>query len=105
MFADLHIHSYYSRATSKDLNLDNLTKFARLKGLDILGTGYFLHPKWQEELKTKLDNELRFNGINFILSCEISLIYTQDKKSRRIHHLLLAPDFEVLQQITEWFSR
>src|SRR3989338_3214000 len=107
-FADFHIHSSYSRATSKDLNLESLTKYAKIKGLNILGTGDFLHPKWQPELKTKLSEEngiYTYNGINFILSCEISLIYVQGKKQRRVHHILLAPNFEVLQQITEWFLR
>ncbi len=108
MLVDLHIHSSYSRATSKDLNLETLTKYAKIKGLDILGSGDFLHPKWQKELKGKFEEEngvYAYNGINFILSCEISLIYMQDKKQRRVHHILLAPDFAVLDQITEWFLR
>lgn len=108
IFTDLHTHSFYSRATSKDLNLENMAKFAKIKGLHVLGTGDFLHPKWQMELKSKLAENsgvYAYGGMNFVLSCEISLIYTQGKKQRRVHHLLLAPDFEVLGQITEWFSK
>lgn len=108
MFVDLHVHSPYSRATSKNISLEELSKYARMKGLDVIGTGDFLHPKWQKELKAKLaegNGTYAYNGINFVLSCEISLIYVQDRKQRRIHHVLIAPDFEVLQQITEWFLR
>ena len=54
IFADLHIHSRFSRATSKDLNLENLEKWARIKGIDLLGTGDFTHPKWLSELKENL---------------------------------------------------
>ena len=53
--ADFHIHSKYSRATSKDMDVDNLNKWAKIKGIDILGTGDFTHPLWLKELKEKLD--------------------------------------------------
>ena len=57
MFVDLHIHSRHSRATSKDLTVENLAKYAKIKGLDILGTGDFLHPQWIKEIKDKLKFE------------------------------------------------
>ena len=53
--ADLHVHSYYSRATSKQLNLEHLNKWAQLKGLQVVATGDFTHPKWLSELQEKLE--------------------------------------------------
>ena len=106
VFADLQIHSRFSRATSKHLNLSNLEKYARLKGLNLLGTGDFTHPKWIAELK----NELKENGsgiltsksgFKFVLQGEISNMYTQDGKGRRIHSLLMARNFEVVEQINK----
>jgi len=107
IFADLHIHSKYSRATSRNLDLDNLARYARIKGLDVLGTGDFTHPLWMNELKQKLKGEggiYSYGGMNFILSCEISLMYRQDGKGRRIHHILLAPSLDVASQINEWLD-
>ena len=102
--ADLQIHSRFSRATSSHLNLANLEKYARIKGLSLLGTGDFTHPEWLAELKKELKDDgsgiLTSNtGFNFVLQGEISNIFTQDGKGRRIHNLLLAPNFEVVGQI------
>jgi len=102
--ADLQIHSRFSRATSSHLNLANLEKYARIKGLSLLGTGDFTHPEWLAELKKELKDDgsgiLTSNtGFNFVLQGEISNIFTQDGKGRRIHNLLLAPNFEVVDQI------
>ena len=110
VIADLHLHSRYSRACSKDITLQNLEKFAKLKGLNLLGTGDFQHPKWLPELKKELvDNGKGIlhtkTGFPFILQTEISLIYTQDGKGRRIHNLVLAPNFEVADQIVEYFLK
>lgn len=106
LFADLHIHSPYSRAVSRNMTLDVLAQKGREKGLDILGTGDFSHPLWLKELKERLsgDGIYKYNGMNFVLSNEISLIYTQDGKGRRVHHILLAPDFDVVQQITDFLG-
>jgi len=111
LIADLHIHSKYSRACSKDLNIENLVKWARIKGVDLLGTGDFTHPKWLEEIKSKLKGE---NGIYwyndskgrfpFILSSEISLIYTKNGKGRRVHLVYLAPSIEVVEKINSWLD-
>ena len=105
-YGDFHIHSSHSRACSKDLDIKNLEKYARMKGLHIIGTGDFQHPKWIKELKTNLTDD--GSGIlktktdfPFICTSEISLMYTQDKKGRRIHFLLFAPNLEVVDQITE----
>ena len=107
---DLHIHSKYSRATSKDLTLENLEKYARIKGLDVLGTGDFTHPTWFKELKEKLTEDgtgilKSKTGFNFLLQTEISLIYKQDGKGRRIHHPILAPSLAVVRQINEFLSK
>ncbi|MCF7910156.1 endonuclease Q family protein [Candidatus Pacearchaeota archaeon] len=110
IFADLHIHSRFSRACSKDLNVENLAKWAKIKGLDLLGTGDFTHPVWLEELKEKLvDNGKGFfihkqTGFPFILTGEISLMYSQGGKGRKIHIVLLVPSFEVVDKINNYFD-
>lgn len=106
-FVDLHLHSKYSRACSTSISLDTLTENAKLKGLNVLGTGDFSHPKWNGELKSRLSEEsgiYEYKGVKFILSNEISLMYKQDGKGRRIHHIILAPSFEVAEQINEFLK-
>ena len=110
IIADLHIHSKYSRATSKQLNIQNLEKYARLKGPNLLGTGDFTHPLWIKELKSELTEDgtgilKTKTGFNFILQTEISLMYTQDGKSRKIHNVILARNFGVVEQITEQLKK
>jgi len=110
LFADLHIHSRFSRACSKELTVPNLVKWARIKGIGLLGTGDFTHEVWLSELK-ELKEE---NGIlwyeddkgkfPFILSSEISLIYTHNGKGRRIHLLYLAPSIETVEKINVWLD-
>ena len=106
LIADLQIHSRFSRATSSSLNLPNLEKYAKIKGVNLLGTGDFTHPKWLAELKNELKEDgsgilTSKTGFNFVLQGEISNIYTQDGKARRIHTLLLARNFEVVEQINK----
>ncbi len=107
VISDLHIHSRFSRATSRQLNIPNLVKYARIKGLNLLGTGDFTHPEWLKELRNCLSEDgsgilKTKEGFPFILQAEISLIYSQGGKGRRIHHVLLAPDLETVGQINEW---
>jgi len=109
IIADLHLHSRYSRACSAELTIPNLEKWAGIKGLGLLGTADFCHPKWFAELKKELRQDgtgiLRTkNGFPFVLQNEISLIYTQGYKGRRIHLVVLAPGFEVVEQITEYLK-
>lgn len=104
IISDLHLHSRFSRATSKDITIDNLVKYARIKGLGMLGTGDFTHPLWIKELKEKLNEDgsgiLRTaDGFPFVLQTEISNIYTQDGKGRRVHNIILAPNIGVAEQI------
>lgn len=110
IISDLHIHSKYSRATSKQLNIENLEKYAKIKGINLLGTGDFTHPEWIKELKSELaEDETGIlktkTGFPFILQTEISLIYTDLGKGRRIHNVILAPSFDVVEQITEYFLK
>ncbi len=107
IIADIHIHSRFSRATSKQLNIENLEKYAKIKGVNLLGTSDFTHPEWIKELKQELTEDetgilKTKNNFPFILATEISLIYTQDNKGRRVHNVILAPNFDVVSQITEF---
>lgn len=110
IITDFQIHSRYARATSKDITLQNLEKWARVKGINLLGTGDFQHPKWFDEINENLEEDE--HGIlwsrtkfPFFWQTEISLIYTQDGKGRRVHHLILAPNKDVAKQIIESLSK
>ena len=105
--ADFHIHSKYSRATSKDMDLENLDKWAKVKGIKLLGTGDFTHPEWLKSLKEKLIPaepglfKLK-NGqssTRFILTSEISCIYSKKNRVRKIHIIVFAPSFDVVEKI------
>ena len=106
MIADLHIHSRFSRACSKDLNFENLVKWARIKGLNLLGTGDFTHPIWIQEIKDKLIEKnglYYYNDFPFIITGEISLIYTQGH-GRKVHLVLLVPSMEVAEKINSYLD-
>lgn len=101
---DAHIHSRFSRATSKQLDIGNLEKYGNIKGLNVLGTGDFTHPSWLSELKQNLREDgtgilKTRTGFNFILQTEVSLIYSQNNRTRKIHNIIFAPSFEVVEQI------
>ncbi len=107
--ADLHIHGKYSRGTSKNITISKLEKYAKIKGINLLGTGDFTHPKWIKHLEKELPTENKGiyytkNGFPFLFQTEISLVYTQGKKGRRVHHVVLAPSLEVAQQIKEFLE-
>ena len=109
IIADLQIHSKYARATSKDISIENLEKYARIKGLGLLGVGDFQHPLRRKEIDEKLIEDdqgiLRTaNGFPFIWQTEVSLMYSQDGKRRAVHHLVFAPNKEVANQITEFLA-
>ena len=106
LFVDLHIHSRFSRACSKNIDFENLVKWAKIKGLHLLGTGDFTHPVWIEEIKKledKGDGFYYFGDFPFIITGEISLIYTQDR-GRRIHLVILVPSIEVAEKINSYFD-
>ncbi len=118
--ADVHLHSRFSRATSRQLNPENLYKWSALKGVNVVGTGDFTHPEWIEELKDRLepaeeglfrlkpalqaavDEDLpeRCRGtVRFVLSTEISVIYKKNDRTRKVHHVVLMPGFEAVERL------
>lgn len=104
--ADFHLHSKYSRATSKEMNLENLDKWAKIKGIKILGSGDFTHPEWFKNLKEKLEPaesglfKLRDGSeTRFILTSEISCVYSKGSKVRKVHIIVFAPSFEIVEKI------
>lgn len=105
--ADFHLHSKYSRATSKSMDLENLDKWSKIKGIKVLSTGDFTHPEWLKNLKEKLKLaeeglfQLKKNssGVRFILTTEISCIYSKGGKVRKIHIIVFAPSFEAVEKI------
>lgn len=103
--ADFHIHSKYSRATSKEMDLEHLVEWARLKGISLLGTGDFTHYLWLQELKARLKpvgaGLFSYRGLNFILSTEVSNIYSKGGRGRRIHNIIFSPDFETVDRIND----
>jgi uncharacterized protein (TIGR00375 family) len=113
IIADLHIHSRYSRATSKNLSIENLVKWARIKGLNLLGTGDISHELWLKEIKEKLKED-KERGIlwfeddkgkfPFILTGEISLVFTSQGKGRRVHLVYFAPNFEANEKINKYLD-
>ncbi len=107
--ADFHIHSKYSRATSRNMDVKNLSEWAKLKGITLMGTGDFTHHLWLEELKNNLEdcaNGLyKYNGINFILTAEVSSIYSKGGRTYRIHNLIFAPSFKSVDLINERLGR
>ena len=94
--ADFHLHSKYSRATSKEMDLENLDKWARIKGIKILGSGDFTHPEWFKNLREKLEPaepglfKLKNNSeTRFVLTAEISCIYSNIKLFNLIMHSIV----------------
>ncbi len=111
--ADLHLHSKYSRAVSQNMQLGNMAAWAKLKGINVVGTGDFTHPFWFDKLRTELVEA--GNGlyrlkqgpedIYFMLTCEISSIYSQGGKGRRIHTLFMFPDMESVEKFNQELIR
>lgn len=115
--ADLHIHSRFSRATSKDLDAPHLDLWARRKGISLVGTGDFTHPAWREELREHLvpaeeglyrlredlsmPCETAFESPRFVLSGEISTIYKKNGKTRKVHSVILLPSFESAELLSQ----
>lgn len=115
VIADLHVHSKYSRATSPDLTPEGLYKAAKIKGIDIIGTGDFTHPRYLSELKEQLQESPEYPGFFylkessiasnrskfplFMLTTEASCIYSQDGQGRRNHIIITVPDFKTADQL------
>lgn len=109
LIADLHLHSRYSRATSRDMDVENMSRWANLKGITVLGTGDFTHPVWLRELRDKLEPNDRglyvHDGVHFMLTAEVSSIYSAGGRLRKIHNILFAPSFEVVERINAVLGR
>src|SRR5512136_2370243 len=124
--ADLHVHSYLSRATSRELDLEHLHAWAQRKGVAVVATGDFTHPRYLAELREKLvpagaglyrlRDELGAAvdatlpaacraEVRFMLSVEISSIYKRDDRVRKVHNLIYAPDFEAAARIASRLAR
>ncbi|MCM8760607.1 MAG: endonuclease Q family protein [Candidatus Omnitrophica bacterium] len=106
--ADFHIHSRYSRATSNDMDISSLTKWAAAKGIAMLGTGDFTHPSWFAELKSSLEGPergvYRRDGIYFVLTAEVSNIYFKAGRTRKVHNIIFAPDLNTAAEINSLLS-
>lgn len=110
---DLHIHSKYSRACSRDLTLPNIEAACRIKGVDIIATGDFTYPAWFADIKNELDpsassgqesglyrlKTAKDNKVKFILSTEFALIYKDGGRVRRIHLVVHAPNISAVEEL------
>jgi len=127
LIVDLHIHSHFSRATSRDCTLEGLYKWGKLKGINIIGTGDFTHPEWfaemqhnlepaeaglfklKDELAHPVDSSLppsvRDNLIRFVPTVEIATIYSKGGKVRKLHQLIVLPSFEVVSELNARLER
>ena len=120
LITDLHIHSHFSRATSRDLTFEHLSKWAQLKGVQVVGTGDIAHPGWLAEMKEKLEPAeaglFRLKAeyaqpiqsalpaacqapVRFLLAGEVSNIYKKNGRVRKIHHLLFAPSLAAVEKL------
>ncbi|MDD5236134.1 MAG: DNA helicase UvrD, partial [Candidatus Omnitrophica bacterium] len=107
--ADFHIHSKYSRATSREMDIQHIAEWAKLKGIKLMGTGDFTHHLWLEELRRNLEDAAnglyKYHDVYFVLSSEISSIYSKKGRTYRIHNVILAPSFKTVDKINEVLSR
>ncbi|MCX8014953.1 MAG: endonuclease Q family protein, partial [candidate division WOR-3 bacterium] len=107
--ADLHIHSKYSRATSSDMEIPKIAEMAELKGIKLVGTGDFTHPEWLKELRAELLDDsygiYKYQNTYFMLTAEVNNIYSKDGKLRRIHNIIVSPDFATVDKINKFLIR
>ncbi|MCK4420744.1 DNA helicase UvrD [candidate division WOR-3 bacterium] len=108
-YADLHIHSKYSRATSKFLDLDNITEAAKRKGINLMGTGDFTNPAWLYELEKHLKVErngiYQYRGVDFILTTEVCNIFNYNGETKKVHSLIILPNFELVKKFNKEIRR
>jgi len=120
IITDWHLHSRFSRACSKDLTLENNALWCEKKGVNILGTSDFTHPKWFKEIKDQLIEDqpglyklknppvsplCKGGGeVRFMMTTEVSQIYRKGDKCRRIHNIIFAPSIESVEKINKWLS-
>jgi uncharacterized protein (TIGR00375 family) len=115
VIADLHLHGRYSRATSQRMSIEEIARFAKIKGLNLVGTGDFTHPKWLGEIKETLVPEQNTGlyrvvsnpnlPVRFMLTTEVSTIFDFRNEVKKVHHVILAPSMEVVVQINDVLKR
>jgi uncharacterized protein (TIGR00375 family) len=115
IIADLHIHSRYSRATSQQMNIGEIARFAKIKGLNLVGTGDFTHPKWLKEIQETLIPEpdtglYKVAGnadspVHFMLTTEVCTIFNFENETKKVHHVILTPSIETAVQINHALKR
>lgn len=109
--ADFHMHSKFSRATSEKTDLENIAKWAEIKGVKVIASGDFTHPQWIKNIKEELKPvepglfQYKDSPTRFLLTTEISCIYSKGGKVRKIHLIVLAPSIEVAEKINEELSK
>ncbi len=107
--ADFHIHSKYSRATSRNMDIETLAAYAKLKGIALIGTGDFTHPLWLLELKDKLKPQgsglYEYNGVNFVLTAEVSNIFYRNNRAKKVHNIIFTPSIEAAEKMSAKLSR
>ena len=115
VIADLHIHGRYSRATSEQMSISEIGKWAKIKGLNLVGTGDFTHPEWLKEIRATLapDGDSGLfkiaagdSPIRFMLTTEVCTIFDYKGESKKVHHVILTPSLENAARIlTYWTGR
>lgn len=109
--ADFHVHSKYSRATSNKTDLENISKWAEIKGVKVIASGDFTHPQWIKNIKEELKPvepglfQFKDSETRFILTTEISCIYSKNGKTRKIHLVVLSPSIEIAEKINLELSK
>ncbi len=107
--ADLHIHSCFSRATSRQMTIPDIAYWARKKGISLIASADFTHPEWLLRLKKHFSSSDRtgifsFEGVDFVLGCEVSNIFSRNKRTYRVHSLIFCPAFEDVEGINKYLS-
>jgi uncharacterized protein (TIGR00375 family) len=115
VIADLHIHSRFSRATSQSMTITEISRFAKIKGIKLVGTGDFTHPKWFNELSEELtevsgtslygSKKHPESPVHYMITVEVCTIFDVDGKSKKIHHVILTPNLETAMQISDRLKR
>ncbi len=111
VIADLHIHGRYSRATSQSMRIEEIARFAKIKGLNLVGTGDFTHPKWLNELQESLVQDPETGlfkvaknpelPVYFMVTAEVNTVFSFEGEVKKVHHVILAPDMATAIQINE----
>ncbi len=110
IIADLHVHSRHSRATSKNLSVENLENYGKIKGLNLIGTGDFQHPIYRKEIDEKLIEDdkgilwTKNKKVAFLWQTEISLMYSRGGRGRSVHLVVLVPNGKIADKFTEYVS-